>query len=177
LATQSKVALRQKVFKRLMGTGGKVGIISAYGPFSKSVNKQRHGQLVADLQKLGYRKVHDFKGQWEAGDGSMKAEKSLLIPNIKYQHLFDLGEKYEQDAVIYKAGGVVGMYYRAGYAEVAVDPGTVDLSMEMADDKKLFSKSRNWSFSLGFLWGQHLPWNGTKPLSLNQVEKWIASQA
>jgi len=165
-AAIQKTALKQKTFTTLMGKGGNFGIISAYGPGPKKQNQIRHGELMADLQKLGYRKIHTLKGQWEG-----VAEKSMLIQNMNPNHLFMLGAKYGQDAVIYKSkDGIVGMYYPQGkYAEVAVDPSR-NPAFEMAEDKDLFSKDRNWSFSLGFLWGKKIPWSGRKPVSMKDIE-------
>lgn len=162
-----KVALRQQQFLSLMSKGGSFGVVSAYGPFPKHQNQERNGQLVADLQRMGYRKFFPLKGQWE-GVG----EKSILIPNISPAHLFALGEKYGQDATIYKSrDGVVGMYYPKGhYAEVAVDP-SASPAFAMAADKDLFSKDRNWSFEFGFLWGQKVPWDGRHPIGTKTVEE------
>lgn len=166
MALTERVALRQRTFLTLMSQGGTFGIVSAYSQGSKSENQARHGMLIADLQRLGYRKFTTLKGSWEG-----VAEKSVLVPNIKPEHLFALGSKYNQDATIYKAAnGIVGMYYpKGGYAEVAVDPSTLAPAVEMAADKSEFSKTRNWSFSLGFLWGQHVPWDGHHPITPDQV--------
>jgi hypothetical protein len=102
-----KIALRQQTFKKLLEHQGSFGIISAYaGGKHKSENKERHGQLMAALQKKGYRKIHDIKGQWES-----ISEKSLIIPGIKASDLFELGSWLNQDAVIYKGpDDVLGMY-------------------------------------------------------------------
>ena len=172
-AQMQKFALKQRTFMHLMNKGGNFGIISAYSTGSKKQNQIRHGELMADLQKLGYRKIHTLKGQWEG-----VAEKSLLIQNIKPQHLFMLGAKYGQDAVIYKSrDGVVGMYYPAGkYAEVAVDPA-MNPAFDLAEGQDLFSKDRNWSFDLGFMWGKHIPWSGRKPLSQKDVATYLESAA
>lgn len=159
-----KIALKQKTFQKLLSKGGSFGIISAYVQAPKKENQIRHGMLIADLQKLGYRKIQNLRGQWEG-----VSEKSLLIPNIKPKDLFVLGRKYKQEAVIYKsADGVVGMYYPSGHAEVAVDSEGLP-QYEIQKGKGLFSKTRNWSFSLGFLWGQRIPWNGRSVVSKDKV--------
>lgn len=162
-----KQALRQRTMVHMLTQGGTFGIISAYSTGSKKENQVRHGQLMADLQKLGYRKITTLKGQWDG-----VSEKSLLIPKIRPEHLFKLGRKYDQDAIIYKsADGVVGMYYPSGYAEVAVDPDKVMPEIEISDSTDLFSKTRNWSFNLGFLWGQKIPWDGRAPITRKDVRK------
>lgn len=170
---QRKIALRQTQFKRMLSQGGSFGIMSAYTTTSKSENQKRHGQLIADLQKAGHRKVETLKGQWQG-----VAEKSVLIPNIKPGLLFQLGRKYGQDSVIYKSqDGVVGMYYPSkGVAELAVDQSALP-NVEVADDKSMWSKTRNWSFEMGFLWGQHVPWDGSNPISAGQVQKLLQEGA
>ena len=166
-----RLALRQRTFLSLMSQGGSFGIISAYTPGSKSKNQAQHGDLFADLQRLGYHKITTLRGKWEG-----VSEKSVLIRDIRPEHLFVLGVKYKQDATIFKsANGIVGMYYPGGgYAEVAVDPATLSPVVETALDRGLFSKERNWSFSLGFLWGQKIPWDGRHPVTPNQVDYLVA---
>lgn len=96
-ASVDKIALKHRTFQRLMAQGGSFGVISAYASGPKSKNKERHGELVADLQRLGYRRFSVLKGSWEG-----VAERSIIIPDIKPEHLFELGRKYGQDSVIYK---------------------------------------------------------------------------
>lgn len=166
-----KTALKQKKLKTLLGKEGSFGMISAYsGKNSKSVNQQNHGLLMRDLQKLGY-KPETIQGEWDN-----KTEKSYLVPNIDPKHLFDLGKKYNQDATIYKSkDGVVGMYYpKDKKAEIAVDPETITPAAKISDAKDLYSKTRNWSMELGFLWGRGLPWDGNEPLSRKAVKKHLS---
>ena len=171
-----KLALRTEAFKHIMEQGGNLGILSAYGgddrkgedKRTKSENKERHGQLLADLQKMGYHKMETMKGSWEG-----VAEKAVMVPNMKPEDLFSLGRKYKQDSVIYKSkDGVVGMYYPASKkAEVAVDPKG-DPAYSMAKDKSEYSKvHRNWSFTFGFLWGKDIPWDGHSVISHEDVQK------
>ena len=174
-----KYALRQKQLLQMLqkGKGRTFGVISAYTGTSKHENQQRHGQLMADLQKLGYRKLHTLKAKWQGESGNYK-EKSFLIPNIRPEQLFSLGEKYGQDATIYKgADGIIGMYYPGGsYAEIAVDP-SADPAFQAAEDTGLFSKvRRDWSFEFGFLWGKHVPWNGKQPITRKAVRAWIEQE-
>ena len=154
-----KIALRLKQFESLMGMGKKFGVLSAYGSESKNENQRRNGELFQELQKRGYRKIIPLRGSWQG-----VAEKSVLVPGMKWQDLLDLGSKYDQDSVIYKhPSGVVGMYYQKdGEAEFAVDD---DGSMAATWDanKEHYSKARGISFEFGFLWGQKVPWNGSSP--------------
>lgn len=168
-----KTALRQQTFKKLLEHQGSFGIISAYASGKpKSENKERHGQLMAALQKLGYggNKTQDIKGQWEG-----VSEKSLFVKSVKPSDIFQLGRFFGQDAVIYKSPeGVLGMYnFKKKTAEVAVDPNGLP-SFDISQGKDLFSKDRNWSFSINFLWGKEIPWDGINPLTKKDIEAVIA---
>ena len=165
-----KYALRQRALQKMMSVGGSFGVVSGYSTGSKSENKARHGELVADLQRMGYRKWTRLKGSWEG-----VTEQSILVPRIRPEDLFKLGRKFTQDAVIYKSkDGVIGMYYTKGKprAEIAVDPKG-DAAFEMATDESLYSKSRGLSFEFGFLWGQEVPWDGRHPISRKQMRKLV----
>lgn len=156
--------------ERLLTMGGDFGILSAYGPFSKKVNQQRHGQLVAELQRRGYRRFTNLKGSWEG-----VAEKALLVPNMSYKDLFDLGRRFDQVSVIYKnIDGIIGMYYlRDSTAEIAVDPSTNEAAYQISMNNDLYSKSRDLSFEFDFLWGQKVPWNGRTPIHSRQVKRFF----
>lgn len=171
-AAMTREALRQKQFLRMMGQGGSFGVISAYGKGSKRQNQIRHGELIADLSRLGARWT-PLRGSWDG-----VTEKSVLVRDIDPEELFFLGRKYHQEAVIYKSrDGVVGMYYTRGFprAEIAVDPQG-DPVFEAAADEHLFSKARGLSFSLGFLWGRMLPWDGLAPVSRKQMRRFVQKE-
>lgn len=173
---QERVALRVRQLQNLLSVGKDrtFGIISAYrGDLSKSVNQARHGQLIADLQRAGYRRITPLKGKWEG-----VSEKAVLIPNIAPGVLFELGKKFKQDSVIYKsADGVLGMYYTTGApkAEVAVNPEG-DAAFDIATDDQLYSKARGLSFEFGFLWGQDMPWDGSTPITRKQLRQFVKHQ-
>lgn len=159
LIAKVKVALRMKQFERLINSGKHFGILTAYGPFSKNENKRRQTKLLQELQKRGYRNIEPLTGSWEG-----VSEHSVLVPNMAFDDLVELGKEFDQDSVIYKdPSGVVGMYYpKDDKAEFAVkDDG--DIAAKWEADEKLYSKSRNVSFEFGFLWGQKVPWNGSSP--------------
>lgn len=168
---REKMALRVRQFQKLLSKGKQFGVLSAYGPTSKKQNKLRHGELYADLQRAGYRPV-SLKGKWEG-----ITEKSVLVPGMEFRDLVRLGKKFKQEAVIYKdPTGTIGMYYLDdGVAEIAVEPDG-DLAAEIAADPSLYSKARGISFEFGFLWGQKVPWDGTKPFTKADVEEMVKSQ-
>lgn len=165
----NKTALRQKALKALMEKGNHFGVMSAYGPFSKSKNQERHGELMAELQKMGYKGIEALKGSWDG-----VAEKSVLIPKIKPSDLFKLSQKFDQVSSIYKSpDGVIGMYYNKDKtAEVAMKPDE-SLAADISNKEDLYSKGRNFSFSFGFLWGQKMPWDGKSPVKKSDVLKKI----
>jgi len=105
-------------------------------------------------------------------------EKSVLVPGIQPKDLFALLRKYNQDAVIYKSrDGVIGMYYQAGYAEVAVDTAG-DPAFEMGMGEDLYSRVRHdWSFQFGFAWGEHIPWDGIHPITRADAIEAVSRQA
>ena len=171
LLARLKVALRLKQFGALMGMGKEFGVLSAYGPGSKNENQERNGQLFGLLQSLGHRKIYPLRGSWQG-----IAEKSVLVPNMKFKDVVTLGREFDQDSVIYKhSSGVIGMYYlKDGTAEFAVEKdGNLAASWEA--NKSLYSKARGISFEFGFLWGQKVPWNGTTPYTKKGLTRLLES--
>jgi hypothetical protein len=166
ILSRLKVALRLKQMEKMMGLGKAFGVLSAYGKGSKKENKTRHGELYAQLQRMGYR-THPLKGSWEG-----MAEKSVLVPNMKFKDLVRLGREFDQVSVIYKdKSGVIGMYYlRSNEVEFAVrEDGSIAAAWEA--NKELYSKARGLSFEFGFLWGQKIPWNGSSPYTRKGLTK------
>ncbi len=171
ILSRLKVALRLRQFEALMSMGKKFGVLSAYGPGSKNENQRRNGQLFSELQKRGYRKIFPLRGSWEG-----VAEKSVLVPGMKWQDLLDLGAMFTQDSVIYKdPSGVVGMYYQKDRtAEFAVaDDGSIAAVWDANSEH--YSKARGISFEFGFLWGQKVPWNGSTPYTRRGVTRLLES--
>jgi len=168
-ATLDKVAVKVQQFKNMLSKPGQFGILTAYGPGSKSENKRKQTELIQELQKRGYRFEH-LKGEWE-GIG----EQSLLVPDMKAKDLYDLGRKYSQISVIHKnSSGVVGMYYlKENKVEVAIKPDK-SIAGQIEKGKTLWSKSRGNSFTFDFLWGQKMPWDGKTSVPYKQVSDWVS---
>ena len=90
------------------------GVVTASrGELSKAENKKRNKELEADLRKMGYGFVH-VDGMWQECrkpdteykdcPDDMKVpteEKSLFIPNISKEDVQKLGNKYQQDSVLF----------------------------------------------------------------------------
>lgn len=173
-AAQERQALRVRELTNLIRMPGSFGNLSAYrGAFSRSENKRRHAELLLDLQGMGYRRMHETKAFW--GDSS---EKALMVPGIAWRDLKSLGEKYEQDAVIWKdPSGTLGLYsFVEGTVSLAVTyDGDIAAKAEVSRD--LYSKTRNVSFEFGFLFSQALPWKGGDPVTKDAVLKLIETGA
>ena len=150
------VALGVNDLAQLSKMGRSFGVISAYrGNFSKAENQKRHGQLVADLQKLGIRNFHNLKSGWKDDQtGVWHDEKSLFVPHIKFETLHKLGKKYDQDAVLFKdPSGTVGIYHKDGTAEMAYNPEGEPAITPSQKTKKNepgteYSRGRSMSFGL-----------------------------
>jgi hypothetical protein len=129
---------------------GTFAILSAYRPMSKSDNKARHGELIRDLQVMGYRSWFDAKGYWT------HTEKSVMVPRMTFGHAVELGRKYNQDAVVYKGkDGLVGIYdLRTNTVQVAGP--NVDISSDPAD---AVTKFRNTGLTYE-LSEAHYPFSG-----------------
>jgi len=135
---------------KLSRMGRSFGVISAYRTeLKKHENQARHGQLTAELQKDGYH-FDDFKAPWkDEATGLTKKEKSIIVPNIDFDRLFDLCKKYKQDAVIYKdPSGSVGIYGKNGKATMAYDPKGEMAITKSLDRNQDYSRGRSLSFGL-----------------------------
>lgn len=139
-----------KDLDHLSQRGRSFGVLSAYrSNLSKAQNQERHGQLIADLQRLGIRKVESLKSQWEDMETKVThKEKSILIPNISFSALHELGKKYDQDAVLFKdPSGSVGVYFKDGTATMAFDPKG-EAAISKSEKPGEYSKGRGLSFGL-----------------------------
>jgi hypothetical protein len=90
------------------------GVVTASrGELNKAENKKRNKELEADLRKMGYGFFH-VDGMWQECrkpdteykdcPDDMKVpteEKSLFIPNISKEDVQKLGNKYQQDSVLF----------------------------------------------------------------------------
>jgi hypothetical protein len=167
-----KVSLRLRQLQHFLSAGKQFGVLSAYGPKSKSENQARNGILVGELQKRGYN-FHPLKGSWEG-----TAEKSVLVPNMSFTDLIELGRKFKQDSVIYKdPSGVVGMYFLKENKVTFAADEKASIAVEMAVGDALYSKARGISFEFGFLWGQQQPWNGTTPYTMRGLTRSLVQAA
>jgi hypothetical protein len=169
-AGMDRVALRIRELRSLLDAGRQFGVLSAYGPFPKSANKDRNGELMRALETKGYR-PHPLRGSWDG-----VAEKSVLVPGMSFPDLVELGRHFDQDSVIYKdPSGVIGMYFlREGTVTFAVDDAG-SMAVQVATGRDLYSKARGISFEFGFAWGVKYPWNGTTPYTVRGLSRALTS--
>lgn len=177
-ARTRRLAIKLRQMEILMSLGKSFGVLAGYiQPESEDPdqieprhqNKIRHGNLLADLSRMGYRfKIADQKSYWTKND-IKHPEKSILVPNIKPRDLFALGMAYKQDAVIYKSpDGVLGMYNFKTRSVMVSVKADGSIPWEQAVDKSLYSMSRNNSFGFDFATGD-LPWDLHSVVTANDV--------
>jgi len=170
-------ALRVRDIQKFVGNDHSFGILSAYKELPKSVNKERLGRLLSEIERRGYRH-HPLKATWTSeGTGRLYKEWSAVVPDIAFSDLLDLAGQYQQDAVIYKdPSGTLGMYHlKRHVANISTD-GKGDIKYEVkADPEGLYSKDRGISFSFDFLWGQDVPWDGRTPIQKKDVLNLLSS--
>lgn len=164
-------------------------LLSAVQGGSLSERKERHAQLLQELQRLGL-KHEDARGQWEeASSGKMRAEPSLWIKDIDLETALALGRKFDQDAVIWKSPeGVVGMYdLRNNTVRVPSKDGAPAFGAEsvsvgpkgpkvdgLPNPSDQFARGKSMSFGVNYDFGDEksvLPWDGKSPVSRGQVEQ------
>lgn len=161
---------------KLSRKGRQFGVISAYrAGLSKSENQTRHGQLMADLQRAGYHQLHTFKSQWDDMDTKVThKEKSIFVPKVKFSDLVNLGNKYEQDAVLFKdVSGTIGIYFKNHTAIMAFTPtGDMAVTKSVNPDED-YSRGRGLSFGLTLIEDRTFSWsNGpVKPKSIAKALK------
>jgi Protein of unknown function (DUF3293) len=161
-----------KDLEHLSKKGRSFGVISAYrSNLSKAQNQERHGQLIADLQKLGIRNVETLKSQWDdMATGVTHKEKSIFIPHISFETLHKLGKKYDQDAVLYKdPSGSVGVYFKDGTATMAFDPKG-EAAITKSEKPGEYSKGRGLSFGLQLVEDRKFHYSD-KPISAEEIAK------
>ena len=137
-----------KNLEKLHNKRGTFAILSAYRPLSKKENKDRHGELLRDLQVMGYNKGYDAKGYWT------HTEKSLLVPNMSFKDAIKLGKKYDQDAIVYKGREVLAIYDLRDSKAQIVGP-----EIDYTEDEDAITKFRGTGVTYDLL-DQKVPYSG-----------------
>jgi hypothetical protein len=176
---RSLVAFGVKDLGQLSKQGRQFAVLTAYRPpeeGGKHTNKERQSELLRDLQKMGYRKVVPLKSSWEdMASGKTHGERSVLVPNMSFEHATALMKKYNQDGIVYKdPSGTVGIYTKNGKAQMAYDPKSGDPAISKALDKSEYSKGRSLSFGLQLVDGE-FDWS-SGPVTAEHVKKHIEGE-
>lgn len=173
------VAFGLKDLAQLSKRGRSFGVMSAYrSNLSKHENQERHGELIADLQKMGYRNVGDLKSQWaDIATNVTHKEKSIYIPRIPFKALCRLGKEYDQDAVVYKdPSDTIGVYNKYGKAVMAFDAEGKMAMQHSLERSKEYSRGRSVSFGLMLVDDYEFPYggyDGGKPVTIDQIAKYL----
>jgi len=158
--------------EKLNKEGRKYAVLSGYRAEShKHENQKRHGDLVADLQRMGYHKFTPMKSSWkDMATDVTHGEKSVLVPNMSFDDAIKLGKKYNQDAILYKdPSGTIGVYFKDGTAIMAYEPKG-DLAVSVSKGKEEYSKGRGLSFGLKLVEDKKFNWKGG-PITSTELAK------
>jgi len=105
-------ALTRSQIEKLHAPHSQFGILSARRhEYSNKENKDRKGDLIRYVQDLNLR-WETTQGVWpEKGELGFGVEDSILVWDVPFDFLLDLGRLYEQESIIFKPqNGPVGMY-------------------------------------------------------------------
>jgi hypothetical protein len=163
--------------EKLSNSGNKFAVISGYrAGKGKHENQQRHGELMAKLQKAGYRKLTPIKSRWEDMATNVEhAEKSILVPNMSFDDATKFMKDYDQDAVLYKdPSGSIGIYFKDGTATMAFEPSKADAAVLKSKGREEYSKGRSFSFGLQLVDDKKFKWSNG-PITKDDIVKEISS--
>lgn len=167
--------------KQLMKKGRQFGVVSAYrSNLGKHENQERHGQLIADLQSIGIRNTHEMKSQWaDMATGVVHKEKSVFVPRISFGALCRLGNKYDQDAVLFKdPSETIGVYDKAGKATMAFD-AEGNPAVQQSLERSEYSRGRSMSFGLVLIDDRTFNYGGYEgghPITMKQIANSLGLQ-
>lgn len=141
--------------------GEQFGIISGdKGEISRNENKQRRTELAQDLNSVGYT-WESIQGVWPVSTGakSYEFENSFFVYGVHFEILVALGEKYGQEAIIFKPhDGTVGLYDLTNdTAQIAIefDVRTNMPVLRQQEDTDYMTRFRNTE--LTYTWSEAVP--------------------
>ena len=100
LSEYLKESSLSRIWKHVEDDAKSFGVISAYRA-NEPNNDNNHKQLKTSIRDLGYGFI-EMRGGYKEEEGGFVKEKSLFIPNITKKEMIKLGQKYEQDSILYK---------------------------------------------------------------------------
>lgn len=162
---------------KLFRMGSQFAVISGYrAELGKHENQGRHGNLVGDIQRMGYRRMVPMKSSWEdMATGVRHSEKSVMVPGMEFQDAVKLMNDYKQDAILYKdRSGTIGVYFNNGTATMAFNATDADLAVLESTDPTEYSKGRDFSFGLQLVEDKKFRWSGG-PVTKREVLEQLAA--
>jgi len=163
--------------KKLFQLGNQFGVLSGYrAELHKHENQNRHGDIMGDLQSMGYHKLIPLKSAWEdMATNVVHREKSILVPGMHFTDAVSLMSRYKQDAIIYKdPSGTIGIYFGNGEAIMAFDATKADYAALMSTGDSEYSKGRGFSFGLQLVDDKKFHWTG-KPIDKDSLLKQLGA--
>ena len=175
-----RFAITESQLKYLHKSLPQFGIISAYrSEYGRNKNKQRHTELIQYVNSRGY-KWEETQGSWSdpSSEKGYGLESSIIIHDILYNEILDLGEYYDQEAFIFKeSGGLLGLYNLYDNTvvvwkdwETVVDMGSVrpkdldELGIEQQNSTRFRDVEVVYEFDLSTV----MPLNRSTPISIEE---------
>lgn len=151
---ESKFSRVATVMRGLVPAIKTMAILTAENPYGEKAtpeeNKKRNAKLEMDLSngQYGYRKVLGKYGH---------PEKSFIVNNITLEEALRLGEKYEQESIVFgkreEEGDYVGMKFNLIYStgeKKGQSDGEMNIFVHINDADDYYTKYKGRKFSIPF---------------------------
>lgn len=115
-----------RIIQHIEGSGTFAAISAYRGELSQKENRERHNELRRDIRSMGYGYIEMDAGytyQSQRGKEVQALEESFFIPGIKKEDAPYLGQKYDQESIIWKDP--------TQFAVIFSDTGAVDMEFQM----------------------------------------------
>jgi hypothetical protein len=101
-----------RIWQHIEDSNTRFGVITAYrNTRTPNENQQLQEQLKDEVRDMGYGYIAMYGGYTydEGGKVETAKEPSIFVPNISKKEIMDLGEKYDQDSIIFKGNNEFAM--------------------------------------------------------------------
>jgi len=140
------------------------GIISAdrkgKDGYSRNENKKRRTALAQDLNEFGH-SWEAIQGVWpvDTGGKTYNFENSFFVHEIDFGTIVILGEKYEQEAIIFKPDdGTVGLYSLVdNMASIAIEFDVRTNMPVLREQEEVDYMTRFRQTELSYTWSDPIP--------------------